>query len=282
MSAIAIDTLTFSDLVKLGLEDIPGASRREWTQHGAVDPGITLLEVLAWQLEQRLFMAEQLTEPMVRASLRLLGVDEPEPAKSAVTVLSVQSGEARAGTVLTLADGRAFTTEDALTVQPVSAVETGDGLELALRLDGPGEGELSLLVELAAAPRVAPAWSADAVDVQPAARLRWEAIGPAGTVATVEVADTTGALRRSGLLRLAWPAVWDKPAPSCRACGRSSWKVPSPSPSASSASRPTRSSHGTAWPPRSTWASNWRRSCRCPGSGSSSTAPPDGCSTTPS
>ena len=44
-------------------------------------------------------------------------------------------------------------------------------------------GELSLLLEVAAAPGVAPAWSPDAVDVEPAAELRWEAIGPAGTTA---------------------------------------------------------------------------------------------------
>jgi predicted phage baseplate assembly protein len=233
---IAIDTLAFSDLVKIGLEDIPGASQREWTLHGAVDPGITILELLAWQFEQRLFMAEQLTEPIIRASLRLLGLADPAPARPAVTVLGVRAPGAAnplpAGTVFGLerdADGRSFATDADVSVAPVSAVqasgrllEAGDALELVLGIEGAAApaSELSLLVEVDAAPGVEPAWHPDAVDVEPPALLRWEAVGPGGTASAVQVADTTGALRRSGLLALAWPAVWDEPgteAPRLRA-----------------------------------------------------------------
>jgi predicted phage baseplate assembly protein len=215
---ISVDTLAYADLVKIGLEDIPGASQREWTLHGAVDPGITILELLAYQLEQRLFMADQLTEPMVRASLRLLELDEPQAAQSAVTVLSLTAEGAvnplPAGTVFALerdAGARAFATDADVWVQPVAAADVTAPLELTLRTTtgAPSTGgELSLLVEVASAPGVAPAWSPDAVDVEPPAELRWEAIGPAGTVAAVDVQDGTGALRRSGLLTLAWPAVW--------------------------------------------------------------------------
>ncbi|TML03974.1 MAG: hypothetical protein E6G41_12740, partial [Actinobacteria bacterium] len=224
---ISIDTLAYADLVRIGLEDIPGASQSEWTLHGAVDPGITILELLAWQLEQRLFMADQLTEPMVRASLRLLGLDEPAAAQAAVTVLSVTTPGAAsplpAGTVFALrrdTSGRRFATDADVPVQPVGAVEasgrlltTGDALELTLHTTtgtAAAGAELSLLVDVAAAPGVAPSWSPDAADVQPPADLRWEAIGPAGTLSAVDVHDTTGALRRSGLLTLPWPAVWDE------------------------------------------------------------------------
>jgi hypothetical protein len=226
----AIDTLAFTDLLKIGLDDIPGASQREWTLHGAVDPGITILELLAYQLEQRLFMADQLTEPVVRAALRLLGVDDPAPARPAVTVLSVTAPGAAnplaAGTVFDLErdrDGRAFAIDDDLWVAPVTAVEAsgrlqmaGDALELTLRRGGgagppPAGATLSLVVEVAAAPGVAPAWDPGAVDVKPPAILRWEAVGPGGTSAAARVKDTTGAFRRSGLLTLPWPAVWNEP-----------------------------------------------------------------------
>ena len=225
---VTIDTLDFEALVKIGLDDVPGASQREWTVHGPVDPGITLLELLSWQFEQRLFMAEQLTEPVVRASLRLLDLADPAPALAAVTVLSVTAeGSASplpAGTVFDLArdaGGRAFATETDVAVQPVAAVEAagtmledGDALELTLRLADsatpPLSGELSLLVEVVAPPGVAAAWLHDAVEVEPPAVLRWEAVGPGGSVAAVGVEDTTAALRRSGLLRLEWPHVWNE------------------------------------------------------------------------
>ena len=228
--ALQIDTLTFEDLVRLGLEDLPRASQGQWTLHGAVDPGVTILELLAWQLEQRLFMADQLTEPMVRAGLRLLGLADPQPAHPATTVLSV-SGPASAsplaaGTVFGLNDdqlGRQFAIDDEVWTLPIAGVRVsgallaaGDELELALdgdRLAAHAGSEVSLLVDVAAPPGVAPAWSQAAVDVQPPALLRWIAVGPDGSQQPADVQDTTGALRRSGLLRLPWPAVWDRPGP---------------------------------------------------------------------
>ena len=227
---VTIDTLDFDALVKIGLDNIPGASQREWTVHGAVDPGITILELLAWQLEQRLFMADRLTAPVIRASLTLLGLDPPAPALAAVTVLSVSTqgspGHLAAGTVFGLdrdSGGRAFATERDIWVQPVTAVDAygtlardGDALELAATVDAPSlpaAGELALLVEVDAAPGVAPAWMPGAADVEPPAELRWEAVGAAGGVETVTVEDTTGAFRRSGLLRLDWPGVWNEPGP---------------------------------------------------------------------
>jgi hypothetical protein len=230
---VTIDTLTFEDIVRLAVADLPGASQGEWTVHGPIDPGITLLELFAWQFEQRLFMADQLTEPIVRASLRLLGLPDPAPALAASTVLSV-CATARAellpgGTVFGLEDdpeGRQFALDGKVWVLPVTGVQATGRLrdrsdELNLTLESNtktavGEGTLSLLVEVAAAPGVAPAWRSGAIDSDPPAQLRWDAIGPDGTTAQVEVEDSTRAFRRSGILRIAWPAIWNRPGPGPR------------------------------------------------------------------
>ncbi len=225
--AITIDTLTFADLLKLGLDDLPGASQGQWTVHGPVDPGITLLELFAWQFEQRLFMADQLTEPIVRASLRLLGLPGPAAARPASTVLSVRapagSGPLPAGTVFGLGgdpQGRRFALSNEVWPLPVAGVRAsgrllhgGDELELEVDGDAGASGSqatLSLLVELEAAPGVVPEWRARGVDASPPAQLRWEAIGPDSTIAPVDVRDGTGGLRRSGILWLAWPEVFDR------------------------------------------------------------------------
>lgn len=228
MSDVAIDDLTFEDLRRIALEDLPRASGGEWTLHGAVDPGITMLELLAWQLEQRLFMAEQVTEPVVRGGLRLLGVPEPRPASAAATVVSFSAGgapvELAAGTVLELRDdlrARRFALTESMWVHPVTAIRAdgrlaaaGDTLELVVEVNpaaAPGAGRLSLLVELATSPAVTAAWRPGAVDVDPPATIVWTAVGPDGAEASVAVEDTTGSFRHSGLVRLDWPAVWERP-----------------------------------------------------------------------
>jgi hypothetical protein len=223
---LAIDDLRFADLLRIALEDAPGASQGRWTLHGPVDAGVTLLELFAWQLEQRLFMAEQVTAPVVRASLRLLGLADPSPTRAATTVLCFQPGPAAAtlpaGTLMNLECdtlGRGVTLDEPVTVLPMGPVEVGgrllaagDQLELAHDRLGPqlAGRPVSLLVDLPGAPGVAPEWSRAAVAVPPAAELRWTAVGPDGTGTAVTVADGTGGFRRSGLLRLAWPEVWDR------------------------------------------------------------------------
>ncbi len=69
----SIDRATFRSLVDAAMRRIPTASRGNWTLHAPVDPGITLLELFAWLLEQRSFWADQSTSPLVEAVLALLG-----------------------------------------------------------------------------------------------------------------------------------------------------------------------------------------------------------------
>ena len=227
---LRVDDLSFTDLLRIALEEIPGASGGRWTLHGPVDPGITLLERFAWELEQRLFSAEQVTDEMVRASLRLLGLDGPAATACARTVVCLNAGtdaasgrvDVPAGSVFALGrdpGGRRCASTEPVTVLPVGPFEaegrpfrTGDRLELTHRHQGPPltSATLSLLLDLAAAPGVPPSWSPESVDVPPPAVLRWTAVGPDGSESSATVADTTGGLRRSGLVRLEWPAVWNR------------------------------------------------------------------------
>jgi hypothetical protein len=220
---LVIDDLTFGDLLKIALDDLPGASAGEWTLHGPVDPGITLLELSAWQFEQRLYTAEQATEDAVRSALGLLGLAGPAPARAATTVLALSGpsvSRLAAGTAMLLTDdavGRRFALVGDVDVLPVHAVswegrllDAGDRLDLLLDRDGPRvvDRVLSLLVEVPTS--VPPAWDDDAADVPPPGELRWTAVGPDGAEEDVVVDDGTDGLRRSGLVRASWPEVWNR------------------------------------------------------------------------
>lgn len=243
---LRIDDLAFTDLLKIALDDVPGSSAGLWTLHGAVDPGVTLLELFAWRFEQRLFAAEQVTAPATRAGLRLLGVPDPLPTQVASTVLCLRGDAAPIrldeGVAFTLEGdtaGRQFSLAERVSVLPVRAVQVegtvcgpGDELELVLERDGPivGEHELSVLLELHHPASVRAEWEAGAVDVPPPAVLSWRALGPDGSQQPVAVVDGTGGLRRSGLLRMPWPAVFDRVGGAgCRLRGRvvsGAWSEP--------------------------------------------------------
>jgi Baseplate J-like protein len=223
---LVIDDLTFADLLKVALDDVPGSSDGAWTLHGAVDPGITLLELFAWRFEQRLYAAEQVTEPLIRASLRLLGLGDFRPAQEAVTVLSLRGGGPAftlpGGSAMVLQDddaGRRFATADDVDVLPVHGISVagrahsvGDQLELILDRDGPivRDCTLSLLPRITSGEAVRPEWRAAGVNVPPPATLDWTAIGPDGAEQPVDPKDGTGGLRRSGIIRVDWPAVWNR------------------------------------------------------------------------
>jgi len=59
LQPIHLDDLTWSDLTKATRDRIASVSRGEWTLHSPVDPGITILELFAAQLEQRLYWMDQ-------------------------------------------------------------------------------------------------------------------------------------------------------------------------------------------------------------------------------
>jgi predicted phage baseplate assembly protein len=87
LNPIVLDDLTWEQMTTAIRGRIPAESAGSWTLHAPVDPGITLLELYAWLLEQRLYWLDQVPDTFVDAVLRLLGMPERKPASPATTVL---------------------------------------------------------------------------------------------------------------------------------------------------------------------------------------------------
>lgn len=90
---MAIEPLLLDDLEWQGMVDsirrrIPAASGGNWTLHAPVDPGVTLLELYAALLEQRVFQLDQTPDALMRAALALLG-ETPRPTAVATTVMEL-------------------------------------------------------------------------------------------------------------------------------------------------------------------------------------------------
>ena len=211
LAPLSLDTLTFEDLRALALRQAPIASGGQWTHHAAVDPGITLLELFAFLLDQQLFVMDQLSADMQRAIMALLG-DAPRPAGVARMVVAMPEASLispaahRAGDVLVPADGGpatlAFSLADDVLLLPVMHVAVAvAGIDRTpdLRQGRPvalfageerAEPDLVLTVTLASAipaslfgrevaiallldddGAVAPEWSDEAVDVPPPVAL---------------------------------------------------------------------------------------------------------------
>jgi len=90
---MALDRVVLDDIDWKGMVDtirrrIPAASDGQWTLHAPVDPGITLLELFAWQLEQRLYRMDQVPDALNRALLAMLGT-RPRRTRCARTVLQL-------------------------------------------------------------------------------------------------------------------------------------------------------------------------------------------------
>ena len=124
-----LDDRRFRDLVDEARSLIPTYSP-SWTDHNAHDPGITILEVLAWITESDIFTLDRIPEQHRRAFLSLLGI-EPRPARPAQALVQfgpTGSNPVRipAGTDLaaTLLDGEptVFQTVGEIEVLPTSLV----------------------------------------------------------------------------------------------------------------------------------------------------------------
>lgn len=242
---LSLDTLTYAELVELGRRRIPGLSRGAWTDHNAHDPGITLLELYAYLLEQRVFWLDQVSPSLERALLRLLGT-APRRARAARTVLTVtrrgkKQVELEAGRRLDVGSELTpltFTLDESIAVLPYERVRlSGTALERPAPPDPPralplfpnhgGPAELAidftlaspwraeeeavaLLFELLTPAEVLPQWHPDAVDAPPPVKLDVHVSTPRGMerVAPEKHQDGTRGLRRGGLLRLHPPADW--------------------------------------------------------------------------
>ncbi|PPK67147.1 putative baseplate assembly protein [Actinokineospora auranticolor] len=238
-----LDDLTWADLMAAIRRRVPAESDGVWTLHAPVDPGITLLELFAYLLEQRLYWLDQVPDELVVAILRLLGLPLPQPARPAATVLALTSAEpvpvrVPAGTALARDPAAAirFTLDDDVTAFPLDGEVTvltdrdrtadlragrgvpllaTDGSPAAVRFTLPLAGShaapdaVSLLFELDSP--VPPSWSPLAVaDVDVPAELTWSWFRPGGDEhgEFAEVSDGTAGLRRSGVVRLRPPDGW--------------------------------------------------------------------------
>ena len=131
---VQLDDLTFAAMVDAIRRRIPAESDGRWTLHAPVDPGITLLELYAALLEQRLYWMDHVPDAFVGAALRLLGLDPPRPAVPAGTVLvvSVAAGATPPSGAPQVDAGTAFardptgagvcTLDQSITLLPVTAV----------------------------------------------------------------------------------------------------------------------------------------------------------------
>lgn len=285
---MALEPLRLDDLDWQGMVDairrrIPAASGGNWTFHAPVDPGVTLLELYAALLEQRVFQLDQTPDALRRAALALLG-ETPQPTAVATTVLEIKGDPFQAveeGAEMRLCGrmpGLVFTTgrrldtpgEPLITLLPLDHVELSVGgrdrtqdflhgrlVRLFPAGGGPAEvrivlwlereipalppgASFGLLVEIDAPARIQPSWDLEAVDAPLPAQVSWEypARAADGSIRFRPfpwVADGTGGLRRSGLVRLAIPDDWySEPEPDGQPRGyavhlrvaRATWSAP--------------------------------------------------------
>ena len=116
-----LDDRPFEDILEDRRKHIPVYSK-EWTDHNVHDPGITILEVLAWLAETYNYQLDQITDVHLRKYLRLIG-RPPKPPVPATVPLRVTlptgvSGQTIPGQTQLCADDRSgqqrvFETTDA-------------------------------------------------------------------------------------------------------------------------------------------------------------------------
>lgn len=86
----SLDTRSWDELVDESRALIPRQAPT-WTDHNVHDPGITLMELLAWLTELQLFQLDRVSPARMRSFLRLAGV-EARPAAAAETVVAFRQG----------------------------------------------------------------------------------------------------------------------------------------------------------------------------------------------
>src|SRR5262245_39874537 len=91
-----LDDRTFDTLLREGRAVIPRRAP-SWTDHNAHDPGITLVELFSYLVEQDIYRLDRTPPDSTRAFLRLVGI-EPNPPGVAETVLEWQRREGAGST----------------------------------------------------------------------------------------------------------------------------------------------------------------------------------------
>lgn len=127
---IKLDERTFQDLVDEAKRRIPRYCP-EWTNHNVSDPGVTLIELFAYMVDQLLYQVNRVPEKNYRTFLDLIGVNlaPPNPARSEATFrlsaaqpnpITVPKGTEIATARTETQEARTFTTEEELVIYPPS------------------------------------------------------------------------------------------------------------------------------------------------------------------
>ena len=141
LQPISLDTLNWDQISTAIRSRIPANSNGKWTLHAPVDPGVTLIELYAWLIEQRLYWMDQTPDDLIYASLALLG-EAPKPALAAVTVMQLIDDAPAAPALRTVNGGTTlrlgqtnpaliFTTDNDVTLLPMD-----EGASAGLRING--------------------------------------------------------------------------------------------------------------------------------------------------
>ena len=130
-----LDDQRYEELREAALQRLP-ARAPEWTDHNAHDPGITIIELLAWLIESHSYQLDQVTDEHHRAYLRLLGTSlrPPRPATARVAIApdTDPAPVVPAGTTVEVEppdrEVRTFQTDEDLTLTsaPIVALVTED------------------------------------------------------------------------------------------------------------------------------------------------------------
>ncbi len=243
LDPIILDDLDWKGMTEAVRRRIPAASDGEWTLHAAVDPGVTLLELFAWQLEQRLYRMDQVPPELNMAILAMLA-SRARRTRCASTVLQLAGSAPRGArfelegvqppmfyttraalaTLKLQADGLRLWTgtrerSTDLAQGRVFALFPADGgaasVRIALPLDEApvAGGWFGLYLRLRTSAAIAPQWSGQAAaSVPPPARVEWLYRATGGVLRSFMYDDGTAGLRRSGIVRLRLPADWQPEA----------------------------------------------------------------------
>ena len=110
-----LDDHTFEEIIEDARKHIP-VHAEEWTDHNVHDPGITILELLAWLAESYGYQLDQVTDAHRKKFLKLAGV-QPRGPESATVDLSLSDLEEFDGRQLPVGTPLAVETDDGTVVR---------------------------------------------------------------------------------------------------------------------------------------------------------------------
>lgn len=91
-----LDDRTYAALLETARDGIP-VQAEAWTDHNVHDPGITILELLAWVTEAELYRLDRVPDEHRRKFLQLLGFDTRPPEPATATLMATLPPEANSG-----------------------------------------------------------------------------------------------------------------------------------------------------------------------------------------